>query len=153
LAEASSKKLEIKDWLPRTFRKSDRLNYWKAFYDLANRDYWKRVWVIQEIFFASAVIVRCGFRCMLWLDFIFLFASIMSEPNLSLRALHSTGDPNEPFSNTELFPSIANNCQIPAFIERWKKNLEKGILPSLEDLLFSYRDSLSTDPRDKVFAI
>jgi hypothetical protein len=77
----------------------------------------------------------------------------MSEPSLSLRAMYSAGDLNEPFSNAELFPSIVSNCQIPASIERWKKNLGKGIMPSLEDLLLSYRDSLSTDPRDKFFAI
>lgn len=63
LAEASSKKREIEDWLPKTFKNSGRTKSWKAMYDLATRDYWKRVWIIQEIFFASSIIVCCGFCC------------------------------------------------------------------------------------------
>jgi hypothetical protein len=153
LAEASSKELEIEDWLPKTFKSSDRSKSWKAFHDLATRDYWKRVWIIQEIFSASAVIVRCGFRCMRWSNFIFLFISIMNQPQLPIQAVRSMDKFVEQFSNADLLPNIVQSCYIPASIEFWRKKSKAGEVPSLEVLLFSYRNSLSTDPKDKVFGI
>jgi hypothetical protein len=43
LAEASSKRLEFEEWLPRTWKDSNRLKCWRAIYDIVNRDYWRRV--------------------------------------------------------------------------------------------------------------
>jgi len=153
LAEASLKKLEIEDWLPKTFQSSDRSKSLKAFYDLATRDYWKRVWIIQEIFSASNVIVRCGFRCMRWSNFIFLFFSIMNQPQLPTQVVPSMDKLVEQSSNIGLLTKIIQSCYIPASIEKWREKSKAGEVPPLEVLLFSYRNSLSTDPKDKVFAI
>jgi hypothetical protein len=33
---------------------------WKAFDDLFAQEYWKRVWIIQEIVASKDVLIRCG---------------------------------------------------------------------------------------------
>ena len=80
LAEASLNAPHIDTWLPLNLRTKSRSKFWKAYCDIGSRDYWKRVWIIQEILFASAVIVRCGFRCMRWESFSFLFCSMVTRP-------------------------------------------------------------------------
>ncbi|KAE9367289.1 HET-domain-containing protein [Stipitochalara longipes BDJ] len=41
---------------------------WKGLQALSDREYWKRLWIIQEIFFAADLRVQCGNFCVLWKD-------------------------------------------------------------------------------------
>lgn len=165
LTEASLNALDLDTWLPRNLRTKSRSKFWEAFGDIAGRDYWKRVWIIQEIVFASAVVVRCGFRCIRWPDFIFLFRSIATRPDLTdpsagvldvwankLDDAQKVSLASDKLDGILSFPEIAEKSYGPAMIDNWKEAKNKADLP-LDALLSSYRGSLSSDPRDKVFAI
>jgi hypothetical protein len=43
---------------------------WLALHDLMQRDYWSRVWIIQELVLgSSSVVLRCGDQCLDWPSF------------------------------------------------------------------------------------
>lgn len=155
LAEAALKYLEIDDWLPKAWKDRGLTKQWRAVCDIISRDYWRRVWITQEIFFAGSLIVRCGFRCMRWSDFIFLLYKINFEPELitlpiSQNPLQTIAGNAE---NILTLPIIAEKCELPASIEKWRMASCFGVALPLENLLVSHRNSLSTDPRDKVYAM
>jgi hypothetical protein len=155
LAEASSKKIEIDDWLIRNLKMRSRSKFWEAYCDIADCDYWGRVWIIQEIFFASSAIVRCGFCCMRWPDFIFLFHSIMCRSGnhlinmLNSQAANLPKIPNafEELYDIMLLPKIIESSSLPPFIDNWKKLAVKSVLP-LELLLELYRNSVFRNAKD-----
>jgi Heterokaryon incompatibility protein (HET) len=140
LMEVSRRRLEIGNWLPRVLLDASYEQSFRAFYDLADRNYRSCVWIIQEIFFGSSIIVRCGFRCIRWSDFVFFFTTVLSSPSLIVQLMTKMiEDPVKYMNLMYMIPGIIDRCHLPASIEKWKQMSEdeKGGL-SLEVLLMSY---------------
>jgi Heterokaryon incompatibility protein (HET) len=103
--------------------------------ELMKRDYWQRAWIIQEVFQARMIIIHCGFHTLFWADLAKFFRlvehRVMDTKNTSIRELDG----------------LYNATAFRLTKDRTSKNRD------LHNLLQRYKDSLCSDPRDKVFSL
>lgn len=153
LMEASSNRSEIENWFSKTLTNPARLRSWEALYDLIDRDYWKRVWIIQEIFSATTLVVRCGYRSIWWSDFVFLIYMISRKFDLiNTEEVRANRLENAEF--LFMFTALLHKSYLPASIEDLRKTEANGTgPPSLVALLMTYRVSSCSNPCDKVFGV
>jgi hypothetical protein len=104
--------------------------------ELISQPYWKRVWIIQEIAVASHISVYCGEYKIGWVQFVDM---------CSLGA----GD-NTPSTNNS--PDDGTVSGFTTLLELRKDTLARKPIKFL-DALHRSRSSLSTDPRDKLYAL
>jgi len=98
-----------------------------AFNDFIKRDYWHRAWIIQEITLAKDVTIHCGSSSVDGFRFF-----LMGGYNFAVGNSKNT--------------AISN-----MFIHR--SNLENGEPENLEQLLYRYKRTNCTDPRDRIFSL
>jgi len=101
--------------------------------DFANRPYWTRMWVVQELLLARDVQIVCGGHLVPWKHFKAMLEeaiTINGQDDLSISAGY------------EKFAAL------PFVVTR-----DPGDYQSLHELLLRYKDSGCKDPRDKVFAV
>jgi hypothetical protein len=153
LAEASLNKSEIEHWVRRQWKGLVHRKHWLAIYRLLSRNYWNRIWIVQEIFFAQCPMVRCGFRCIRWSDFILLFHYILTCARIVEQGIESDGNRIEKMANGSMFRALIDKSYIPTVIELNRNMRLSGVDPDLEILLTKFRRCSSTDPRDKVLGI
>lgn len=97
---------------------------WRAIKEFTQRDYWKRLWIIQEVFRAPKITVHCGRSVLKWADLALFFR--------------------------RLRPGNARLCKsLPARLTQDRTSQSH----SLYELLETYKDSLCADPRDKVYGL
>jgi hypothetical protein len=109
---------------------------------LMQREYWKRTWIIQEILKATQIIVHCGYQTLRWESLVKFFYQIREVTFETDELFGMWPDP--------IRPRLAKLCQsIPARLTQHNRYEER----SLEELLETYKDSLSSDPRDKIFSL
>lgn len=110
-------------------------------FNLLNRDWWKRMWTVQELVVATkAPLVGCGDRWVSWKAFDrviydFIIARVFTKDAKWLRDMKVTS----------LGWLIGVRGDYLAFRDRSGR--------SLEDLLIATSDRRALDPRDKVFAL
>ena len=108
--------------------------------DLVKREYWRRVWIIQEVFRARKIIIHCGHEKLQWKDFAKFFRHVRTIPE-SLFQHFSKFYPRE---------SITALCHNPATTLTDHRTTR---YQDLETLLMSYDGTFCCDPRDKVYAL
>lgn len=110
---------------------------------LLERPYWRRVWIIQEIALSRSTMVHCGNLTFQWKSLALAVASFDSSSSLEL-ALEP--DPSDVLARKPSFLNIWNLNQFntDAFESKPVKFFE-ALRRSLE--------ALSTEPRDKIFAL
>jgi hypothetical protein len=113
---------------------------------LFRRPYWWRIWVIQEVHYGRqdgrVVEVFCGERQITWTKLL-----QMSE-NLTLRPIHDlliTEYPNDPTSIYSLTGGGPLKLRLSGY--------SQSANPTLMDLLYTHSSKLSSDPKDKVYAL
>ena len=104
----------------------------KAIENMLRRPWFERVWVLQEVHFASEVEVLCGDRSVPW-EALVLTATYL---NTTLKELREA-------SAIEKIPNIIHVREKP------KADESPGLLQRLLDT----RHCKSTDPRDKIYAL
>lgn len=104
-----------------------------AFYHIMHRQYWRRIWVLQEIVTAAYPLLMCGRQTWQW-------STLMHGLEVVLRPLEA---PNRHLADS---PSLNWEYYITA-LNRW------AALHSLASALFFSRWCLATDSRDQVYAI
>ncbi len=100
------------------------------------RPWWSRVWVMQEVIWASKIIVVCGDQELSW-DMLLSAHLIMRSSEKSIRTHYSGDFKSRSIWDLFLYHEFATN----------------GISINLESTLARFRTRDATDPRDKVFAI
>lgn len=115
--------LPIEDRL--SFVSSLRLDDWKAVESIFRRDYWYRIWIIQELALSQGIIVLCGSKRTTW-DVI----------ECNLDALGYKVD----------LRHIRNVVQI-------RHDVEDDIPIHVYDALYRTQSSLASETRDKIFAL
>ena len=105
----------------------------QTFIELLSRPYWTRVWIIQELAAASSIIIFCGHYKLSW--------EIFSNDSYT----ESVAVVDETASN-ELEIRFQKICQF----RKDKVNREPI---RLVDALYRSQSTLSTDPRDKLYAL
>jgi len=141
-ADDSRLAMEVLQDVCESYNWSDAL---KAIARLFNREYWTRMWIIQEIGLANKVTLQCGGQSVDWRSIkslqskLYIDSSTVKE---AVRIDHSYAmqhfrqwSNQKPYKNARL----------------WQSN--DGHSSSLHGLLETFRDYKCSDPRDKVFAL
>jgi len=107
--------------------------------ELFARPYWKRVWIIQEVAVASHVRIICGSEEITWHD----LADAVG------RAFHRNYNYRKPISElVERTASYTYVNEISAFRTLVRQREPIGLLKAM----YMSKNTLSTDPHDKIFA-
>ncbi|KAF4631125.1 hypothetical protein G7Y89_g7011 [Cudoniella acicularis] len=108
----------------------------RAIRELLSRPYWKRVWVIQEVAVASKVNVYYGRHKITWEAFVNLCRNFF-ESNESTEIVQS---------DDEIFSGLT-------ILREFRKDILSRRPISMLDALLRSRSSLSTERRDKLYAL
>jgi Heterokaryon incompatibility protein (HET) len=117
----------------------------KAMAKLLNREYWTRMWIIQELGLADKITLQCGGQSVDWGSIVslqserYIDASIEVEMN-EIQKSHAV----------RLFRQWSNQKRDDS-PTAWQSYHGHG--ESLQGLLETFRDSKCSDPRDKIFAL
>lgn len=109
----------------------------EALQSLCNRDYWDRMWILQEIALAKRLTIHCGLESVDWKGFENLYAHKYSNNVQEIIASAVSKFPDTPA--TKLLD-----------LRKGRRRLQSL---RLVDLIRDFRDSHCMDPRDKVFAL
>jgi Heterokaryon incompatibility protein (HET) len=114
--------------LPMVFNK-----IWAAYYRFLGRDWFTRVWIIQEVSVSKNPVVICGTWEKSWLDF-----------------LQAIG-----YGVMLTIPVFDSGRRVQRIMEigAMREKFQQGKLLSLLSLLLISRGFLATDPRDKIYAL
>jgi hypothetical protein len=111
-----------------------------AILSLFRRNYWSRVWIIQELRFTSNIELHCGSRTLSWQA----LRAVISEKHF--WKLPSTWwDDETPLTIWEDAIAFTPASTLV--------RLKKGRATTLKDLLYLHRKSLCADPRDRVYGL
>lgn len=122
--------------------------------EILQRDYWSRVWVIQEVHFARSITVHCGKTSMPW-------NKMVDVQNVLVdKFLDILDEVSQPFSLSEgTLKHIRNLRHAVQFrgpksliLDREDRLREPNQIDLFEGLMM-HRLKKSTDPRDKIYAI
>lgn len=113
----------------------------KALRDLCERQYWRRMWIIQEIIHARGITVWCGTRSFDW--------DVLNKLYLALKTLEDESW----FAHHDL---VIHVLQSSAFVMVWQRahwRHHETPTPTLRSLIEIFQDWQCTDLRDKVYAL
>jgi hypothetical protein len=145
-----------KDFFLRSFSSSKYTRHVIALKQLYLRDYWTRVWIVQEISSARSVILRCGQFSIAWSTMIrfgeaFMNSGIINDPSQGegKSSPESDGGPSTlDLHSHRMFLFEFGPKQLPPP----GHTRQKSGHPLLQTLLKN-RNKSSSDPRDKVFGL
>ena len=112
----------------------------QSIYNLLHREYWRRVWIIQEVFKARKITIHCGRHKLPWRD--------LSKFLRDARKMR--GDFLKPLLEHLPASEITGIFDNPATALTDHRTTR---VQDLETLLLTYDGSFCCDPRDKVYAL
>ncbi len=122
-----------------------RLDQIKALRELYYRDYWWRIWVIQEVVVAENVTIYCGDNSLPWAIFERV-GDILAQvkDDLSKMMYH---DPDS------VFKLLSSGPRSMKLFRVQRPTLSTDDQAPLLELLRSHKSKYSSDPRDKVYGL
>lgn len=108
---------------------------WATYWALLRRSWYSRVWIIQEVASAEAVLVVCGADEVLWRDFWNVGCHICQ------LGFHI------------YFPTQVSYLAELMVVGNAKETFQRNLRRPLIEMLFLFRNFQATDPRDKIFAL
>ncbi|KAL8965325.1 MAG: hypothetical protein Q9183_003912 [Haloplaca sp. 2 TL-2023] len=115
--------------------------YWPALVRFFDQDWWRRVWVRQELAMSEKAAVLCSDYSVDWEDvaimahWVSLFTQDLDEKTQSWGAKHRSGA----YSGEDL--------------EDFRQTLQQGKSLDLQEMLIHARNCETTNPRDRIFAV
>ena len=152
LLEAEAKEGEV-EWLIRDIISSRRRRqYFQCLVSLFQRNYWARLWVVQEITNAVDVTVYCGSSAVPWTSYVatsYLCLRYGLELDASQLDAFAEGISPEPTLSSRWSTTLSMHG--PGLIRNrhYRKNPPASLLPAL----LHYRDRVCMNPRDKIYGI
>jgi hypothetical protein len=119
-----------------TSNQIDNRTFWTSFKRLCQREYWKRVWIVQEVILARKIEILCGDRRMPWEKL--ESACLKSEKMPSIRSAAS-----------KVCRKSINTSNFGLFIRQRASKQRK----SLQELVRVYANSESTNARDAIYGL
>jgi hypothetical protein len=111
---------------------------WTAIGKLCGRRYWQRMWIIQEVQLARTLRIFCGNKEISW-------SALKATLDLASRCLAC-----KEMENEQVLLDVANSLAARLETHRLKRESRGS---TLKELLYDCRESLCTDPRDKIYAL
>jgi hypothetical protein len=119
--------------------------------EILRRDYWSRVWVIQEAHFAKQIAVHCGRHSIPWIKIVEI------QKVLIERFLHTLNEVSQdPTHGMDHLQYLRHAIQFrgPQSLVLDRSNLCRDIQQiDLFECLMMHRLKEATDPRDKIYAL
>lgn len=120
---------------------------WLAIFEFCRRDYWSRVWMIQEIALSKNPTVVCGHMGVAWADFETFLGSVF--------AFVAMRDPGA-MHFWHLVPLLEDS--FPLLLDSMRQGQGWDSAPTrdgrwLLSALQKYRTFAATDPRDKIYSL
>lgn len=132
---------------------------WDSASNLFSRPWWKRTWILQEVMHSRPVIVHIG-AITITLDDLLSKLSSYERQKRIVRSLANLQEsrfqhPQSAVRYRRNFMEAAMTKNIAVTITESRRNMkdDPNHVESLTASLNNFRDQLSTDPRDKVFAL
>jgi hypothetical protein len=125
---------------------------WESVADLCEREYWSRLWIIQEVVLAARIEIHCGDRVLSWEDFsdlLFTFEKLFQTYDSQTQRRLFTILTSE--ASTRIFTSAAMKI-----CRQRRANTDSGParnLASLMCLIWNHRKARCVDVRDKIFGM
>jgi hypothetical protein len=129
---------------------SELENHVVALGHLLSREYWYRVWIVQEIASSKKLVFFCGCRKFSWDPLLFAayFLNFHDETSIIHNSRHK-GDPLRGvlggISRILAIQSVRHDFQ--------HENMNKELMDSLLSLLSNHRSTRATQPKDKFIAL
>ncbi|KAE9368201.1 HET-domain-containing protein [Stipitochalara longipes BDJ] len=162
--DLGSRQEDPRDWFLRSV--VDRgLTYqaqWKAIILLFRKPYWTRVWIIQEIGYASRLAIMCGSKVVSWEVIVSCqsaWVEVRDRPiSQSLRGKLPTMRGVSNLEQCALFLGFGTNKadkdSLILALHTTREAISMKAKPkNLIELLAMHRLALATDPRDKIYAV
>ncbi|CAG8977320.1 hypothetical protein HYALB_00009191 [Hymenoscyphus albidus] len=149
LLQEMDAKLNDKWHMKRLLGSTKNLNALQGLSKVLNREYWWRIWVIQEVHFAPQITIHCGDSSISWAKLIRIqeqLSTKYSQAIHDLSALHS--------SLRHLYTAVKFRGPTSLIVNRSSlSNPKTSLVPTLFEALLMHRLKHSTDPRDKIYAL
>jgi hypothetical protein len=117
-----------------------------ALKDLFRREYWWRIWVVQEVNSNENTVVYCGGDHISWSDLLQVSGRIEKATGIILEEIYH----DQPHSVYTLTSGGPRNLRIQ---RHSNTTADEKKVPPLVDLLYSHESKLSTEDVDKVYAL
>lgn len=143
-------KLDEKSSLQAILNSKYNLDALQGLSKILSREYWWRIWVIQEVHFAPEVLVHCGDSSIHWTKILRVQEKLSTEYGGILHHLSTFHPTLRDFSTAIKFrgpSSLVVNRSYPSNPQN------PATVPSLFEALLMHRLKHSTDPRDKIYAL
>jgi hypothetical protein len=119
-----------------TSNQIDSRTFWTSFKRLCQREYWKRVWIVQEVILARKLEILFGDKRMPW-------------ATLESACLKPEKMPSIRFAANKACRRSINTSNFGLFIRQRASKQRKSLL----ELVRVYANSESTDPRDAIYGL
>jgi hypothetical protein len=129
-----------------TVIQKSRRETFDALKDLFRREYWWRIWVVQEVNSNENTVVYCGEDHISWSDLLQVSERIEKATEIISDAIYH----DQPHSVYTLTSGGPRNLRIQ---RHSKTTADEKKVPPLVDLLYSHESKLSTEDVDKVYAL
>ncbi|RFU26865.1 hypothetical protein B7463_g9465, partial [Scytalidium lignicola] len=110
--------------------------HWASLFNLMHREYWRRLWIVQEIVSAREIIVYCGDDTMEWQSLVYI-------TNLIESTIEELGTDTQ-------WSAASQMSWPPVKLDNLKKNFTHAWL---YNLLAASQARECTDPKDKLYAL
>jgi hypothetical protein len=124
-----------------SFNDPRRVSQFSAFQVLLHKEYWERVWVIQEVNAAKEAEVMCGIETISWKDLLTAQNAIVGNRDACWNLV--MGNPQMDTFATDVFYEGPRSLMIP----------EGDGLPTLFEALRWYCTKESTQPEDRIYGL
>ncbi|KAH7355364.1 heterokaryon incompatibility protein-domain-containing protein [Rhexocercosporidium sp. MPI-PUGE-AT-0058] len=133
-----------RDWIAQRFLLPDISKSLKALGNLFRRDYWNRIWIVQELTVARNIIITCGNDSIAGDCLLRVQDLIVEEDNKN--NLFGSSIPDDQFTKSVL--KIGGQSEVQA----WRDDFLIKDLSLFHWALYHFRRQ-STDPKDKLYGL
>lgn len=152
---------DVRDWLCKAVVDKD-LYSWDGVLELIGRPYFARVWIIQEIALAKKTSIRCGDHSLPYECFMMIPGAGLSyqhdilgaRTNMRTAELAASGQPiilTKVIKDAQAEHSVGFHYIL--HITTAQQYIKVDKYDTFYDIVRAFRDSDSTDPRDKLYAL
>jgi hypothetical protein len=138
VSDFDSEEEKSMDWYHMPSRSAFRIGLSRAL----SRDWWNRLWVVQEIALSREAVLYCGNRRISW-PATGEISKVVQKMGTEGEILNSSSGPNAVDNAKEYLRSLLILQQ----------NYLMGTRPHLLELLELFKNRLCTDPRDRIFSL
>jgi Heterokaryon incompatibility protein (HET) len=119
---------------------------WYGLYLLFYRDYWWRVWVIQEVTLAKTITLLCGTDSISWSNLVAIQENLAS---FHIKDIDEIAHEREDLS----FLRITIKSRGPRALSLSPHHEDSLEVPSLTQVLLKHRFKEATDPKDMIYSL